>query len=121
MSKSNVLYLTVLPLVYLSRISFNPYLPNALAQLPWLRSGYGEGKYGEGKYGGDTPVEQILTLFPEENFATRFFPDEVDKYVAAFSQQAEQFLKGGHVVGYAYIKMPTDDGRVVVKVVQSVE
>ena len=32
----------------------------------------------------------------------------------------EELLIGGHVKGYAYFKEPTDDGRVIVRVVQNV-
>ena len=31
-------------------------------------------------------TEQVLTLFPDRNFATEFFPDEVEGYVATLRQ-----------------------------------
>ena len=32
-------------------------------------------------------TEQILTLFPDRSFATEFFEDEVDGYVATFEHR----------------------------------
>ncbi|PYV76229.1 MAG: hypothetical protein DMG96_14745 [Acidobacteria bacterium] len=89
---SNELFLAVLPLIHVSN---TPYL------------GYGM-------------TEQTLTLFPDRNFATQFFPDEVESYILAFESRAQKYLAGGHVIGYDVHKEPTGDGRVVVRVVQHV-
>lgn len=89
----NELYLVVLPLIH---ISVNP-------------------TFGFGM------TEQTLTLMPSREFATQFFPDEVDGYIATFENRANQYLTGGHVKGYEVKKEPTDDGRWVVKVIQNVE
>lgn len=69
---------------------------------------------------GASPAEQYLTLFPDKNFATEFFKDEVDKYIKQFDAAAKERLVGGHVAGYEYHKEDTDDGRVRVRVVQNV-
>jgi hypothetical protein len=66
-------------------------------------------------------TEQYLTLFPDRKFATEFFEDEVDSYVATFERRANRYLVGGHVKSYSFTKEPAGDGRVVVKVVQRVE
>jgi hypothetical protein len=89
---SNELFLAVLPLIH---ISTSPYL------------GYGM-------------TEQTLTLFPDRKFATVFFPDEVDNYILAFESRAQKYLTGGHVTGYGIHKEGTQDGRVIVRVVQYV-
>ena len=68
---------------------------------------------------GNGLTEQSLTVFPDRNFATEFFIDEVDHYIKMFKSR-EELLIGGHVKGYAYFKEPTDDGRVIVRVVQDV-
>jgi hypothetical protein len=65
-------------------------------------------------------TEQTLTLFPDRNFATEFFPDEVDRYIATFTNRADTYLTGGHVISYECVKEETDDGRVIVKVRQNV-
>jgi hypothetical protein len=65
-------------------------------------------------------TEETLTLFPDRNFATEFFPDEVEGYIATFRNRLK-FLTGGHVTGWEIHPEPTDDGsRVVVRVVQIV-
>lgn len=89
---SNELFLTVLPLIH---VSTNAFL------------GYGL-------------TEQTLTLFPDKNLATKFFPDEVDGYILAFQSRAQKYLVGGHVIGYDVKKEETEDGRIIVKVVQHV-
>jgi hypothetical protein len=91
MTLANDLYLAVMPIVHVS--------PNQFL-------GYGL-------------TEQTLTLFPDKNFATQFFPDEVDGYIAAIESRVE-FLVGGHSKGYQFFKEPTVDGRVIVRVVQYV-
>ena len=88
----NTLYLAVLPLVHIGSVPFQSF--------------------------GQT--EQVLTLFPEKSFATEFYPDEVGGYVATFKNRAERFLTGGHVLQYEFKELPTDDGRVIVEVVQHV-
>ena len=88
---TNELYLTILPLIH---VSVNQAL------------GFGL-------------TEQTLTLFPDRNFATEFFPDEVDGYIATFEQR-QKYLTGGHVTGWEIHKDPTADGRVVVRVIQHV-
>ena len=89
---SNELYLAVLPLVH---ITTNQVL------------GYGL-------------TEQVLTLFPDKSFATEFFPDEVDTYILGFESRANKYLTGGHVTGYEFHKEQTDNGRVIVRVLQEV-
>lgn len=64
-------------------------------------------------------TEETLTLFPDKNFATQFFPDEVDSYITTF-QNRIKYLTGGHVTGYEIRKEDQEDGRVVVKVIQNV-
>ncbi len=64
-------------------------------------------------------TEETITLFPDRNFATEFFPDEVEGYVATFRNRLN-YLTGGHVTGWEIHQEPTDDGRVVVRVVQHV-
>jgi len=64
-------------------------------------------------------TEETLTLFPDRNFATEFFPDEVESYVATFKNRI-QYLIGGHSKNYEVFSENTDDGRVIVRVVQHV-
>ncbi len=66
-------------------------------------------------------LTQTLTLFPDRNFATEFFPDEVDSYIDAFMWRANKYLVGGHSVGYEFVKEPTENNRVIVKVTQNVQ
>lgn len=95
----NELYLAVLPLMRM------PTTMNALAvRANVIRHG---------------AVEQVLTLFPDKSFATQFYPDEVEFYVVTFTS-SELYLTGGHVLGYEVFKEPTEDGRVIVRVVQHV-
>jgi hypothetical protein len=91
-SLKNELYLAVLPLIH---ITTNQVL------------GFGL-------------TEQTLTLYPDRNFATEFFPDEVDGYIATFTNRADKYLTGGHVVSYECFKEETEDGRVIVRVRQNV-
>jgi hypothetical protein len=90
--ETNELYLTILPAIHISN---NQML------------GFGL-------------TEQILTLFPERNFATQFFPDEVEEYLLLL-QNREKYLVGGHVKGYKYeiLQVPGTD-RVIVRVLQLV-
>jgi hypothetical protein len=89
----NELYLTVLPLIH---ITLNQPLGLGL-------------------------TEQVLTLYPERNFATEFFADEADEYISMFKHR-EKYLVGGHVKGYRYEKVPVQGkaNRLVVKVIQIV-
>ena len=89
---SNELFLAVLPLVH---ITLNQVM------------GYGL-------------TEQTLTLYPSREFATKFFKDEVQSYIKAFKWRADKYLTGGHVVGYELFTEDTDDGRVIVRVMQNV-
>ncbi len=90
---SNELYLAVLPLVHIT--------PNQFF-------GYGL-------------TEEILTLFPNKEFATQFFLDEVDTYISLFQTRAEKYLSGGHVKEWRFLKLQSVEGRVIVKVMQIVE
>jgi hypothetical protein len=65
-------------------------------------------------------VEEALTLFPDREFATEFFPEEAEKFMALFKARAEKHLVGGHVVNYDVSQEPIPGGRVIVKVVQNV-
>jgi hypothetical protein len=65
-------------------------------------------------------TEQVLTLVPDRNFATEFFPEEVSGYIATFENRAKYFV-GGHVVGFSIEQLPTPNGRVIVRVVQNVK
>lgn len=91
MSSTNELYLCVLPLIH---VSVNQAL------------GFGL-------------TEQVLTLMPERNFATEFFPDEVDGYIDVFKNR-EKYLTGGHVTGWDLRKEVIEGGRVIVRVTQHV-
>jgi hypothetical protein len=64
-------------------------------------------------------VEQYLTLYSDRNLASEFYPDEVQTYIDLFNAHVRA-LTGGHVSGYHVSTELTDDGRVVVKVVQHV-
>jgi hypothetical protein len=89
---SNTLYLAVLPLIHVS-----------------LNQQFGFGL-----------TEETLTLFPDRNFATEFFADEVDGYVTTFENRIK-FMTGGHVKSWEVHKEPIGNGRVIVRVVQNVE
>jgi hypothetical protein len=92
MARSNQLYLTVLPLIH---ASVNPVL------------GFGL-------------TEQVITLFPDRELATEFFPDEVQGYIDTFKNRANKYLAGGHVTNYEVTTEDTGDGRVIVRVTQHV-
>jgi hypothetical protein len=66
------------------------------------------------------PVEEFLTLYPDRNFATNFFPDEVDFFLNLIKRRSGN-LTGGHVVRYEFSVEPTEDGRKIIKVIQIVE
>lgn len=65
-------------------------------------------------------TEQTLTLLPDKNMATEFFPDEVDAYVTLFLSRANKYLAGGHVTDYAVHREQTPLGRIIVRVIQNV-
>ncbi len=79
-----------------------------LAVLPLIHLG---GEFGK--------TEETLTLFPDRNFATEFFPDEVEGYLATFKNRISHLI-GGHSKKYEVHTENTNDGRVVVRVVQHV-
>lgn len=87
----NSLYLSVLPVVHIS--------PNQA--------------FGFGL------TEELLTLFPDRNFATEFFEDEVDRYIDVFKNR-QKYLTGGHVTSWELHKEPIGNGRFIVRVVQHV-
>lgn len=89
---SNTLYLAVLPLIHVSNSQ----------------------TFGFGL------TEETLTLFPDRAFATEFFEDEVDGYVATFENRTK-FMTGGHVKRWEVHKEPIGNRRVIVKVIQHVE
>jgi len=91
-ASSNELFLAVLPLVH---ITANQVM------------GYGL-------------TEQVLTLYPSRDFATKFFKNEVQNYIDAFKWRADKYLIGGHVTGYELFPEETSDGRVIVRVMQNV-
>jgi hypothetical protein len=64
-------------------------------------------------------TEQTLTLLPDRDFATEFFPDEVEPYLSVFNNRLKH-LVGGHVIGYDLHQEKTENGRVVVRVIQNV-
>ena len=65
-------------------------------------------------------TEQTLTLFPDKNFATEFFKDEVDSYIKTFEWRANKYLTGGHVINYEFETVETTEDRVIVRVTQNV-
>jgi hypothetical protein len=65
-------------------------------------------------------TEEILTLVPDKNFATAFFPDQAETYIQVFKNR-ESYLGGGHVAGYSITKLPASEGRVYIQVLQNVE
>jgi hypothetical protein len=103
---TNILYLTALPLVHINRPGQYFFHPGTVASF--------------GVVPAQPSVDQVFTLFPDEDFATKFFPDEVDYYMQEFERQARMYLTGGHVSGYEFHKQPTEDDRIIVRVVQHV-
>jgi hypothetical protein len=51
------------------------------------------------------PAEQVMTLFPDKNFAKSFFPDEVEIYINLF-RFGTGWSGRGHVVGYDFVAGP---------------
>jgi hypothetical protein len=64
-------------------------------------------------------TDQVLTMYPDKNFASEFFEDEVDTFIAMFLRRTKYFT-GGHVTGYDCQKEPAENGRVIVRVTQNV-
>ncbi len=111
MALRNILYLTVLPIVHIPK----PFFKFPTATL--------KGNLSDFAFTGESAdrAEQIFTLFPDKDFATKFFGDEVQTYVADFQTVADKQLRGGHVIGYEYEIEGTDDGRYIVRVIQNVQ
>lgn len=65
-------------------------------------------------------TEETVTLFPDKKFATEFFADEVEGYLAVLKNRTN-LLIGGHVKKFEITTENTEDGRVIVKVIQHVE
>ena len=55
------------------------------------------------------PIEEYLTFYPDKNFATNFFPDEVTGTIQLLKKRLQN-LSGGHVVGYE-IEQEQNDSR----------
>lgn len=64
-------------------------------------------------------TEQVLTLVPDKNFASAFFPEEVDTYIQVFRNRLGH-LVGGHVTGYEIAKEQAGGGRLYVRATQNV-
>ena len=88
---TNELYLAVLPIIHITEMAYRSGRP-----------------------------EQVLTLFPQRDFATEFFKDEVQGYIDILKSQANRYLTGGHVQSYVVSTEETEDGRFIVKVLQNV-
>jgi hypothetical protein len=65
-------------------------------------------------------TEQVITLLPDRNLATSFFPDEVESYILMLKNRTK-YLVGGHVTGYTFETEQAEQGRVVVRVIQDVQ
>jgi hypothetical protein len=89
---TNDLYLGVLPLIHIT--------PNQML-------GFGL-------------TEQTLTVYPDRNFATEFFADEVDNYMEIFISRANKYFVGGHSLSWEASKEQVEGGRYVVRVRQNV-
>jgi hypothetical protein len=59
-------------------------------------------------------------LLPDRNFATQFFPDEVDYFIDMFQSRANRLLTGGHVTSYQCFKQQLANWLVAVRVIQNV-
>jgi hypothetical protein len=64
-------------------------------------------------------TEEVLTLVPDKNFASAFFPEEVDNYIQVFTNRLGH-LTGGHVDRYAFEKEKASNGRFYVRATQHV-
>lgn len=98
----NELYLAVLPLMKIPR---SPSWASTL----WLQHALVQ----------PSGVEQLLTLYPDKEWATQFYPDEVELYIAVFRSN-QPSLTGGHVKGYEIVREDGTEGRVIVRVTQHV-
>ena len=65
-------------------------------------------------------TEQFMTMLPDRNLASSFFPDEVETYLLMLKNRAKH-LVGGHVTGYTFEIEPAENERVVIRVIQSVQ
>jgi hypothetical protein len=116
MPLSNVLYVTVLPIVRLPK-------HRGLGVFDKIGS-FGSPPRGILDFTSTEtvePVEQVLTLFSDRNLATEFFENEVHDYLRDFQEVANKYLRGGHVVSYEFAAEKTDDGRYVIRVTQNVK
>lgn len=113
----NILYLTVLPIVHIPKPRFK--FPTGFSQ---LGSPTTPGNLSAFAFTDDSDrAEQIFTLFPDKNLATKFFEDEVHTYAADFKTVADKHLRGGHVIGYEFELERTEDNRYIVRVIQNVQ
>jgi hypothetical protein len=89
---TNELYAAILPIIH-------------LGELPYISFG---------------ATEQVMTLFPNKEFASRFYPDEVDGYMILLKRRADEHLTSGHVRSYEFHPEDTGDGRKIIRVIQHV-
>jgi hypothetical protein len=118
----NILYLTVLPIVHIPKPIFK--FPTAVFRQvgsTTLKGGLSDLASAYVTDESADRAEQIFTLFPDKNFATKFFADEVQTYANDFRTVAEKHLRGGHVIGYEFEIELTEDGRYIVRVIQNVQ
>jgi hypothetical protein len=115
----NILYLTVLPIVHIPKPGFS--FPTSFFKK--TRSPTLKGNLSDFAFADESAdrAEQIFTLFPDKNFATKFFEDEVQTYAADFKTVADKHLLGGHVIGYEFELEQTEDKRYIVRVIQNVQ
>jgi len=64
-------------------------------------------------------TEEVLTLVPDKNFASAFFPEDVETYIQVFKNR-QGMLVGGHVREYEIAKEPASAGRFYVRATQHV-
>jgi hypothetical protein len=115
----NILYLTVLPIVHIPKPAFR--LPTGLFNK--IGSPAPKGNLSDFAFVDESAdrAEQIFTLFPDKNLATKFFGDEVETYATDFKAVADKHLRGGHVIGYEFELEQTEDNRYIVRVIQNVQ
>ena len=65
-------------------------------------------------------TEQVMTLFPDKNFATSFTKEEVNGYLITLKNRADQYLTGGNVQSYDIKTVPAGDGLFFIRVIQNV-
>src|SRR5258708_7347660 len=114
----NILYLTVLPIVHIPKLGFR--FPGYFSKIgsPALKGNLSDFAFVDEDA---DRAEQIFTLFPDKNLATKFFEDEVQTYAADFKTVADKHLRGGHVIGYEFELEQTEDKRYIVRVIQNVQ